>query len=155
MQRLETTSREYGHLHAKCLTISSGTGEFSATKSKQENKFKLIKIVRDCCKYIDGVNFTRDCMCIFNTMEVVNLLSLCCPKLKRLDAEYMMVSNSNWINLVKGCPNLEELILADTSLWKINEDQLGEFFSGAKCLKRFCVKDEGSMTSTDSNEIVF
>ena len=143
-KRWKMTSREHSYLYSTRLTIGSDTGEFpDLNKSILENESNLKKILRYRCNHIQDVNFARKCRRILSTRAIPQL-SLWCPKLKRLDAQYLMVSNGNLTNLVAGCPKLEELLLCWNPL--ISEDQLGEFFSGAKCLKRFSVKYETSMT---------
>ena len=71
-------------------------------------------------------------------------LLLWCPKLKRLNAQYLIVSYDNLTNLVAGCPNLEELILG----WnpRISENHMGIFFAEAKRLKQFSGRHQTSMT---------
>ena len=140
----KTTSREHGYLYSKRLTIGFDTGRFPfLSKSVQENESYLKKILCYHCKYIEDVNFTRDCRHAFHT-EAIMLLTQWCPKLKRLDAQYLMVSNRSLTNLVKGCQILEELILGGIS--RISENHLGEFLSGAKRLKRFSVIDQICMS---------
>ena len=142
-KRWKTTSREHGHMYSKRLTIGSDTGEISEYKSYQENKSNLQKILRYRGRYIEDVNSTFDCRHTF-FRSVITLVSQWCPKLKRLDAQYMMVTSQNLRNLVKGCPYLEELILGENP--RISEDELGKFFSAAKRLKRFSVTYQMSIT---------
>ena len=123
--------------------IGSDTGKLPQEgKSLVENVSDLEKILRYRCKFILDVSFTKKCRNALYTQAIT--LLLWCPKLKRLNAQYLIVSYDNLTNLVAGCPNLEELILG----WnpRISENHMGKFFAEAKRVKQFSGRHQTSMT---------